>query len=453
MLELASRELNIPLRRLRDLLFNFDPRIHKAYSTKYVHNCSTLAELPETDPKRRYLEAENENIRRSAERTVEAVKGIMDYAALHPKILHLAAVHSTSQATKEFVRSISFIAAHTFEVTKDRGDRWKEKLQDGVAALRFMIRAQYAHSGFDLNQLSSQACIKQPAIRSVLHDLAEKGLEAFGDLNHPQNALYALDSMKLLSDMDKVAIKEIDAERDIMVDGFVTEYDTWRNTSVSPDPKFLLVTHSFSAAVREVFKRGITNPTETDVFIIASGRNGAVDSKLMRYSLMEVADHRRFRNITVGDEESLLSFLSDATDVMLVLGAECIDGMGRVLHPRGLRLDRFRQTLASKRLRVVVVAEGFKCCSDLVAIPWSYRYHLDRIRIYRPQWTDVIISSNSREGERRWKPAGVIHDRRGVDTFLQNGIVVRRWHGGLTQPSLPFCSGGPNISIPPSKPS
>ena len=147
---------------------------------------------------------------------------------------------------------------------------------------------------------------------------------------------------------------------------FITTGSPLRVTRAS---RSLLVTHGFSTTVRDVLKRGITDRGNTDIFIIGSGKHGSLDSKMMCNCLVELADSERFRNVTVGDEQCLLSFLDNTTHVMFVLGAECFDGKGRALHPRGLRMGGLRTRLANKKVTWPSRPRG----SSAIATSWLCR--------------------------------------------------------------------------------
>ena len=195
MLRIASKESGIPLRRLRDLLFNYDPRLHVAYAKKYVHNAESIRELSEGKEiteldkskaeKCKNLMLENAYIRQSAENAADSGIRLIEYAAIQPKILHLAAVHSTSQATKEYARAIAFIAKETIHATESQRDRWREQLEDGVAALKFLVRKQHTHSGFDLNQLCARACGIASEKAEILRSLGDHEMNKHSVVSRP----------------------------------------------------------------------------------------------------------------------------------------------------------------------------------------------------------------------------------------------------------------------------
>jgi hypothetical protein len=461
MLKVASKESKISERRLRDLLFQYDPRLHVSYAKRYVHNAESLRELSkgedidelDENKKEKYqnLAQDNEYINQSAKMAADSAIRLIEYAALQPKILHLAGVHSTSQATKEYARAIAFVAQRTIDATKSQKGRWREQLDDGVSALMFLVNKQRTHSGYDLTPLCARACAmhgeKAEVLKSIGEDVRARSSIPFPrDPENPGNSRLSQKQMNRLCDLGIVVRSRIDAERKTVVRGFKTVYDSWLASTRELDSKSLLVTHGFSTTVREVFKRGITDHPNTDVFIIGSGASGAVDSRLMRNCLLELPDPKKFRNVTIGDEQSLLSFLDSTTQVMFVLGAECFDGNGRALHPRGLRIDSLRTKLANNRVWVAIVAEGFKCHRDLLTVRWSYQYHFDRIQLYKPEWIDAFITSNSRQTQRRTK-TGVLYavdrrtglaDRRNLNTFEHKQLIMRSRHHGAAQYAFLF---------------
>jgi|SRR5882672_3052816 len=148
LLQLGSQELKIPRLRLQDQLFEYDPDIHLAYVKRYIHNLSSLRSLqnevellppdvyeaakemaqaprssvngsgttrPIVEDKVKSAKAmldridsidrENTQSRDFADTAITSAKNMLDYAALHRFILHLAAVHSTSQAVKEYAKN------------------------------------------------------------------------------------------------------------------------------------------------------------------------------------------------------------------------------------------------------------------------------------------------------------------------------------------------------------
>ena len=110
-------------------------------------------------------------------------------------------------------------------------------------------------------------------------------------------------------------------------------------------------------------------------------------------ALLETAkSQKRFRRVAADDKNTRAKLVDKDLKVMVVLGAECFDKKGRVLHPSGLKDEEWiRQGLGDdEAFSVVVVAEGYKFHEDLLASPHLFRHHLDRLQLYAPELIDVL---------------------------------------------------------------
>src|SRR5712691_11774702 len=222
--------------------------------------------------------------------------------------------------------------------------------------------------------------------------------------------------MKALSQLSSNIDKGFVRWRNALVERFQSLYVGWCRSDdlACQNQKTLLVTHGFSATVREVFTRGLLTEKELkkrlpyreipNIFVVNSGEKGNLDSRLMERDLLasageeqpgaDIPQERRFDNITAGHEDTLATFLDKNTRGMVVLGAECFDRKGRVIHPWGLKDHGFRRKLRrAAEVCVVVVAEGYKFHEDLLSISQYYRYHLDRIQVYEPQFVDAFVTT------------------------------------------------------------
>jgi len=431
LLELASQELDIPLSRLRDFVFEYDPAMHRKYFQKAIQNSELRSELKEKPLRRDELLGENKWILGSVKKIIRTQEEILAYTAIHPRVLQVAATRSTSDATGRYANAVSYVAKQVCEVIPSRrrwGKRRKEKFIDGLDALRFLVRKQRAHPGFDLHQscITAWQEAKQAAVAPITtQEEMEKTLYSLKEKLNQRKKVEDDDwekerrRMEGLCELSEVIDDGFVRWRNLLVERFRSLYVGWSGKKTD-DPtcqenqKTLLVTHGFSATVREVFNRGL--PTEKElknilphhgipnIFVVNSGEKGDFDSRFMERELLankgqdqagaNVPQDRGFDNITAGHEDTLASLLDKNTRVMLVLGAECFDRKGRVIHPWGLKDHGFRRKLrGAAELRVVVVAEGYKFHEDLLSISQSYRYHLDRIQLYEPKFVDAFVTT------------------------------------------------------------
>ena len=436
LLRLASEHLDIPLHRLRDLIFEYDPAMHRALVRKFIQNCELLSAGADlNDTHEGSLWADNKQIVEKAKARIMVQLELLRYTSLHPSILRMAAVHSTAQATQEYARAVSHVARLTCEQTPDGSGSWdkpaKEKLSAGMSALCFLARRQRAHPGFDLNQ----ACLNMAVIgeyrdqktftefqRGALNELGRSierealREESSTPLFAPHRNLLNDECRKIRQAMQSLetiwvsTVNHIQFDRRGVVESFGRLYGGWIE-SHSAVKKTLLITHGFSTTVREIFKRGLPTIDTTmchegfpDIFVVGSGDPSDLDSRLMVSALKSVRD-RRFRRIAAGDKNALVKLVENDMKVMVVLGAECFDRTGRVIHPWGLEEVEFiaQKIGYAPAFCVVIVAEGYKYQEDLLANPQVFRHHLDRIQLYEPGLVDVIVTTDieSRVYERR----------------------------------------------------
>jgi hypothetical protein len=432
LLELASQQLDIPLLRLRNLFFEYDPVIHRTRVQKFIQNLElaiTGNDLNESH--RSWLKIETLQIIARPREIIKIQEDIFKYTNLHSFLLRMAAVRSTAEATKEYARAVSFIARSISQDALPFGPDDRLRLIQCISALKFLARKQRTHSGFDLNQ----SCLAVTRERQAM--LARKDLQGASseqaDLISLNERIPVLDhlgktidredvglfAMKpedekttwndcengrknivSLRDLWKDTVRQIDEDRDQLVASFHLMYQGW--CKVANASHTVLVTHGFSTTVREILKRlpiDISKPRDQqdlpDIFVVQSGEGNELDSRLMLSALLEIQkDKRPFRRIAAGDKEALSGFRNTDTKIMVVLGAECFDKKGRVVHPWGLKdVDILKRLRASGEACVVVVAEGYKFHEDLLSISQFYRYHLDRIQLYEPNLIDVIVTT------------------------------------------------------------
>jgi hypothetical protein len=468
LLDLASQQLDIPTRRLRDLLFEYDPTVHAVLAQKFVQNWELLFLKQTIDAKHGdALVGENNDIVNRARARIMAQLDMLEYTSLHPFLLRMAAPRSTAQATQEYARALSFVSRfnpgrHAAGIENWNSDL-RQKLNDTVGALRFLASRQRTHSGFDLNQsclnlIETQTMFREnDELRGLICTLKELGKSVSKegsfctkDYKNEREARIedcedAREKIRSLSNLWKYTVQQIEQDRNSIVDSFRQVYLGRCDAIGETDPairKRILVTHGFSTTVREVFKRALPVSGAAilpDIFVITTNEAGDLDSRLMVSALLEVPrEARPFGRVAFGNRNTLAKFVESDTDVIVVLGAECFDEKGRVVHPWGLEdIEEFKSSLGCGAFSVVVVAEGYKFNDDLLSVAPFFCYHLDRIHLYDPSLIDVIISTHVGSGqyERRSRPVqGVLcqerrrngHNRRGRGGHKRNEHILRR---------------------------
>jgi len=442
LLALAAKELNMPLARLRDRLFGYDPVMHRADMGKYLRNLQARAlamerklegfELPEEMLYN--LKGENEGIYEIANKVMVAQEHLLRYTSLDRDVLHLAAVHSTSEALEQYARALSTVARRTLETLHNaRGEPDQQynqsnawRVHDGVAAIRFLAQKQHSHSGFDLNELCKDLCSKLKPLniipvaelgrlQLIFTDLLGSRGHARGPGDEPsywpfdngapnvEEGRYteAVNKLRLLAKLWEGVTRLVWTSRVELSERFRSAYRSWSAVGALPPIDTLLVTHGFSGTVLHALKFSFSQTPAPRVFIIkpeepedkSDGRDD-LDSRMMQAALVHT---RQFRSVAVGDVHALIGVLNLHTKVLVVLGAECFDGSRHVLHPWGVDLETLIPGLTAAtgtgNVKVFVVAEEYKCQADLQADLQLYRFHLDRVRLYKPDFIDAIITN------------------------------------------------------------
>jgi translation initiation factor 2B subunit (eIF-2B alpha/beta/delta family) len=463
LLELAAQQIGIPTQRLRDLLFQYDPTIHGVLAQKFIQNWESLfLGQIDTVAHRTAVERENVDIVHKAAARIRAQGDLLQYTALHPFLLRMAAPRSTAQATQEYARALSFVAKFNAgsSVNGEWGDRDRQLLNDAVTALRFLASRQRTHPGFDLNQSCLNLVRTLPnnvdEVRNLKDALNEigaafrtgNGLCSIDYENENQAPAYvcekARNTISSLSGLWKYTVQQIEEDRYRIVESFNQMYRARCGMFHKARPairKRILVTHGFSTTVREVLKSIAPPPTPStgsqivpDIFIVTTDEVGDLDSRLMVSALLEASRNGApFGRIAFGSRDTLAKFIEGDTDVMVILGAECFDKKGRVVHPLGVEdIGEFKKRLECGAFSLVVVAEGYKFNQDLLSVAPFFCHHLDRIHLYDPELIDIIISTHvrSQQYDRRVEAQPVLYpvrgnaDRRNMST--RNRHILRR---------------------------
>jgi hypothetical protein len=127
LIELASQELDVTLSRLRDHVFEYDPAMHRKYFQRAIQNAELLSDLNDNEVARRAtLLEENQQIFKKAKQIVMAQKAIRAYASILPRVLQVAATHSTSDATGRYASAVSYVADQVRRAVPASG-RWRTK--------------------------------------------------------------------------------------------------------------------------------------------------------------------------------------------------------------------------------------------------------------------------------------------------------------------------------------
>ena len=203
-------------------------------------------------------------------------------------------------------------------------------------------------------------------------------------------------------------VLSIQKDRDKIVTSFAKMYKVWQDNHrhdcnrTKEYINTLLITHGFSTTVREILKRSLPETLRelTDLFVIGSGHVSDLDSRLMESAMLQPDALKRLGMVASGDKDMLPKFVRKDMKVMVILGAECFDSEGHVVHPRGFTdmtpvrgkdMTLIREKLGNpEAFCVVVVAEGYKFHEKFKPMP----HHLDGIQVYEPALIDIIVSTH-----------------------------------------------------------
>ncbi|HEX9670069.1 MAG TPA: hypothetical protein VGC93_11365 [Thermoanaerobaculia bacterium] len=408
----ASKELDIPPRRLCDHVFQYSPSMHRDRLQKYLGLWGELRDLPMTyaDAKFKDLAAQNNSFANNARRRIRFQEQILCNHDLHGYIVQLASFHSTSgalQTYSEALKSLANVAQKCLEHAPRKAKVRERTIEEIERQFQFLYRKQRAHPGFDLHALLLRASrlINGGAVPSPFEHLLE-ALGADSSFRH----LLTDDVLAQFATLPAQLAALIGKSRKHISSRFESVYAEWFSDPSRPG---YIVSHGYSRTVLSVLK-GIRPPQGSSghpavprLFFILGEEEDSFDTRVMEFELKEEGTQRRAWSFGAGSEHHLLGLLAREDAVLILLGAECFDSDRRVVHPRGIfrRLDQLVRELSERGIRslVVVVAESYKLHgTSLTSDTTFYGQHFDRIALYDPQWIDLIVTDDTTYPE-RWR--------------------------------------------------
>ncbi len=138
------------------------------------------------------------------------------------------------------------------------------------------------------------------------------------------------------------------------------------------------------------------------IFMLAKNEDETNDASTLGIEIIErlPARLRPSIEISIGDKDFLIGVLSDKDLVVVLLGAECYDSSGRVVHARGAKQEVEQMRNECKRngiqMKVVVVAEEYKKIDrkngTLLGNKKLFRTNLSGLDVYNRGTVQCIIS-------------------------------------------------------------
>jgi len=389
--------------------------MHRDRLQKYVQNWEDLLDFRSINPAgelQRFVDLldQNRSFINNTRRRLKYQEQILANRDLHPYIVHLASMHSTSGSLQTYAEALRFLAITGKESLRRAGsDQARNEVERDIQdRFRFLYRKQRAHPGFDLHALllSALRCMDHgpdglgplSGVRRVLLDL-DRARMALGSGSGVPSGLSA-DLLESFRTLPARLAGLVAASRAGISEGFKEVYDAW--FADVPRARYV-VSHGYSRTVLSVLKRSL--PPQEDAaalprlyFVLSEKEEKeSLDTRIMEYELKEDRNLRRFRNLAAGGEDHLLGLLGKGDAALILLGAECFDVERRMVHPRGFgrglgALLRELEKCGIPSL-VAVVAESYKRHSALLTADTNfYGQHFDRIDLYPPELVHLIVT-------------------------------------------------------------
>lgn len=401
---LASEELDIPQRRLCDHVLQYSPAMHRDRLHKYMGAWGDIMDsrIDSAEDARRFrdLLRQNRLFLEHVEKRAGYQLQMLKNRDLHSFIVQLASMHSTSGSLHTYAEALKFLIV--------TGLIRRRPIEETASRLIFLHRKQRAHPGFDLHALLCSA-LRSKAMKEGTR-LEEQGrLEMLSSVLETVTSESTDDLAQVLSQPEQLkAFLTLPADlsrlvstcREEICGGFRAYYDQWFD-GIAERHRYI-VSHGYSKTVLAVLKSllasgGDAARQEVRIFFILPGEKESFDTRVMEYELKENETLRSFRNFAAGTDHHLFSLLSSSDSVLAVLGAECFDKEGWVVHPRGITggfgqlLERMEEKQI--RCRTIVVAESYKRHTGYLRSDTDfYGQHFDRIELYSPEWVNHIIT-------------------------------------------------------------
>lgn len=429
---LAARELEIPIRALCDHVLQFGPSLYWDRLSKFIRNWEMMksrAARLDSDMVGIFggMALQNDRIFGDAQERCKAQKMLIRRRDLHEAIHLLASEHSTSGSVLTYATALANLAAREHTDLDGSMDRCAPLLLDRVyGGFRFLLRKQRAHSGCSLHVLLKGLCsglgkkkrlvVESEALARIVDALEcmdgdELRQSETGHL-YPKDFVPSHADLKetlraLAEDLPRFVLCALESSRT----GILREFRQVHAAYLHEAPgKVVLVTHGYSKTVRELVRNGPVEGHHVFLLVPDDRDDSHVhDTRVLGYELKIEADLKRQLSIAMGSQDVLLGLLGPGDRVLLLLGAECFDAEGRVVHPRGL-LGVLGGLVPSVRARgafcaVVAVAEGYKRLDSLLARSQFYRDHFDRVAVYPPGSVHAIVSDDDIHPRGSWSSA------------------------------------------------
>lgn len=398
---------------------------------------------------------------------------LVSFADLLEQVCRFASSRSTSGSTKEYARAVTRTAVRALHRTRRRWVPRARRRDAGhwaFKALRFLHRKQRAHAGFDLHTLLYQAVEETRQRATTVAEDAADPLTSVDRLDSLAKALKTIGSRDTTSQAsedrgvdqrsgrgrrsaDKQLRAPVQPALDAINPGESQSFDEEQLGALAsahgvffslitrsrrrivervaalvaacPPPLFL-VTSGYSKTVREVLARREL-PDGVQVYLLLTTPEQQLATRILKSELKHgvppaLAASRRL--MAAGTPEMLLAMIGPSHRVLVLVGAECFDGAGRVAHPRGIAapLLRLVDQLASRRVPhlVLAVAECYKKLQRELSDSEFYTDHMDGVDVYPAGMVHLVVGEDEpsevtcrqvlrarlRLPRRVWRPAG-----------------------------------------------
>jgi len=399
---LASREMDVPPRRLCDHVFQYSPTMHRDRLQKYLGLWGELLNLQQLqsarDPRFKALLDQSKSFLNNTRRRIRYQTQILENRDLHPYIVQFASTHSTSGSLQTYAEALRFVAA----TSPRAGAPGKDIVEPPIAnRFRFLHRKQRAHPGFDLHTLLRRAVRAKTggtaAQDALLKALAEEDQTTAGDSARLRESLTDDALAQLLSLPANLTSLIAKSRKDIAA-GFASVARAWFENVTGTR---YIVCHGYSRTVLAMLKNPPDGwpaaPQSPRLFFILAEEEDSFDTRVMEYELKESSNMRGLWSFAAGAEGHLLGLVAPGDAVLVLLGAECFDGERRVVHARGIvrRLERLVRRLRNRGVKslVAAVAETYKLHdTSLTQDTKFYSQHFDRIALYQPQAINLVVT-------------------------------------------------------------
>jgi hypothetical protein len=455
--EHASTVLGISKRRLCDHVLNYSPVTHDELALHYGNLWGSIlrnAAHPggDTDVLLRNATRCRWMARRFEEKSalLEQLFRVVD---IHKYIYRIASRHSTSGAILEYAEALHYVVDRLDAAISEAipaHDDFLPLWQATAERLELLHEKQKAYPGVNVHQTCRNAFThsSNEAVRAFFAAAsAPGGLTALG--SDPAWWEKTSQVRRGLRELRSEIDRRIAEGRHGIVENFRRTELPW--LTVAGAGRAFIVTHGYSKTVRSV----LTHPDLRDFRIVvsSSGEADFEDARKMVYEITEDPGAKD-REVAAGDMDLLPGFVDDEDRVMAILGAECFDDDGRVLHPRGARdkIVQLKTALDSSNkkigFKVVFVAEEYKRIPDKMVDGFFKNFH-DRMDIYPPDFPKTILSDRRDERLSSSLTATLVEGNSSMNCKIVNmserGVLldaVNQLHSGKTvQLELQLSSG------------